>query len=368
MQHRELAPIGASANDAVDRFERVVTGLVDDLGNLGVLVAINVDGIGKLTLTAGHSNLDKSRAVHPGDVFAIGSQTKTITAMILFLLARGGRVDLDNSVQEYVDLPIDQRITVRHLLMNTSGLGEYSFSLFASRYDPLVEYVPRDLVAMALPQGQIFEPGDRFDYSNTGWVVAAMVIEAVTGKSYGAAAAEYIVDPLGLKRTGFGGIIPDGERLLCYMTAPTAPEPVETSTLLSMALGAGDGLCSADDILAIYQSLLRPDSPLGITLDDLVKDTAKPSRRPNHPLSLGTEYGLGLERRAYAGSEVWGHPGSIGACRTSTWIDAGRSVGVTTALTCHIADDSWDDNIRHPRAQLFSMALNTAYALACDRD
>jgi hypothetical protein len=84
-------------------------------------------------------------------------------------------------------------------------------------------------------------------------------------------------------------------------------------------------------------------------------------------MSLGTEYGLGIERRAWAGSDVWGHPGSTLGARTSTWIDPERRVAVATAATTHVGQPGPGDDIRYPRAQLFATALNTAYALAADR-
>jgi D-alanyl-D-alanine carboxypeptidase len=362
-QHSSLQAIAPSAADALARLDRVVSDFVDRLGNLGILVAIDVEGLGRMTFTAGHTDLGKSRPVQPGDVFQIGSQTKTIVAMILFLMARDGLLDLDDPVTRYLDIPVDGRISVRHLLMNSSGLGEYTFAFSVSGGDMRNAIAPRDLVSLALPQGQLFEPGERFDYCNTGWVIAAMLIEALTGRSYRDVADERIAKPLGLRASGFGGKIPPNDRMQWYMKVAGAPEPVETSGRVGWAFGAGDGFANADDILAIYSSLMRKDSPLGISLQDLAAETAKPSLRPHVPLSLGTEYGLGLERRAWAGSEVWGHPGSTGGCRTSTWIDVARGVSVTTAATVNLGTSNVGEDVRYPRAQLFSMALNAAYAL-----
>lgn len=350
--------------DCLNRLDHVLADLVGPLGNLGALVAIDVDGVGRAILTAGHSNLDKSREVGPDDFYRIGSQSKTVLAMTLLSMAHEGLVDLDKAVRHYLDLPIDPRITVRHLLMNASGMGEYTFPIFSARYDPRISYSPRDLIALALPQGQIFEPGDRFDYCNTGWVVAALVIETLTGKDYGDVIADRVVAPLGLKATAFGGKSPSGEPMRCYTSVSVTEEPVETTNCLSWAYGAGDGIASASDILAIYQSLTRERSPVGVSLQEMTKETKQPSANPYYPMSIGAEYGLGLELRAWAGSRVWGHPGSTVSCRSSTWIDPERGVAIATCVTGHIRVGTAGDDIRYPRAQLFSMALNTAYALA----
>ncbi len=68
----------------------------------------------------------------------------------------------------------------------------------------------------------------------------------------------------------------------------------------------------------------------------------------------------------WAGAEVWGHPGSTGSVRTSTWIDAARRVAVATCVTGNVELHGSDDHLRDPRAQVFAMALNTADALRAE--
>jgi D-alanyl-D-alanine carboxypeptidase len=286
----------------------------------------------------------------------------------MLLLHRAKLVNLDGRVLDYLDLPIDARITVRHLVMNMCGLGEMTFAMLPGRFDPRVKYHPRDLVALALPQGQLFAPGSQFDYCNTGWTVAALVIEAVTGKPYGDVIRERILQPLGLVNSFFGGNAPKDRMMRGYLTSPATAGPVDMADCSSWAFGAGDGVSDVDDMLDLFGSLCDSDSPIGVSLSNLTERTGKPCATPYFPLSLGTQYGLGVERRAWAGSEVWGHPGSTYAYLSGTWMDAVRGVTVTTcvtrALTLPLSPDA---ELRYPRAQLFAMALNTAYALADER-
>lgn len=362
----DFQPRSEAAADALGRFERVAGDFVAYLGALGALVTINVEDLGRAVFTAGHSDVTRSRAVHPTDAYQIGSQSKTFTAVTLALLARDRVVDLDRSILDYLDLPVDRRITLRHCLMNTCGLGEYT-SVLGDGFDRRLVLAPRNLIGLALPQGQLFEPGERFDYCNTGWVIAALAIEAVTRKSYATVVEDRILQPLGLKASAFGGRLPEGEVMRGYVTLPAKAEPVDMTAGLSWAFGAGDGVASAPDVLKFYLSLLRDDSPLGVSLQDLTADTAKPSSQPHFAMSLGAEYGLGLERRAWAGREVWGHPGSTYSTRSSTWIDPQVRVGITTCITMDYKPGLAGDDIRYPRAQLFAMALDTAYALAAER-
>ncbi|RJF90237.1 serine hydrolase domain-containing protein [Sphingomonas cavernae] len=350
--------------DAVQRLNNLANYHVDVLKNVGVSIGIDLPGSERIYVTAGHADRHGTTPVKKDHLFQIGSQSKTAVAMTLLLLERSGAVSLDDAVLDHVDLPIDRRITIRHLLMNASGLGEFTSAFVQRQLDPHITYAPRDLVAMALPQGQIFEPGDRFDYSNTGWVVAALAIEAVTGERYGDVIRRLILDPLQLKNTWFGGGAPTDRMMRGYIQSPVKSEPIDSSECLSWAYGAGDGVSNVDDMLDLFGALIKPDSNIGINLSDLTRQTAKHCDKPYFSLSFGTEYGLGVERRAWAGQEVWGHPGSTFSYVTSTWIDAAAKVVVTTCVTRNVSIDETDTALRYPREQLFAMTLNTAYAVA----
>lgn len=354
----------SAPHDALRRFQCILDELIGALGNLGVVAAVDIQGQGRHHFAAGHVDLQRSRPANPAHLFQIGSQSKTVVALTLLHLSRAGLLGLDDEVRSYLDLPIDPRITVRHLLMNTCGLGETMHAMPPARRDPRLRMTPRDLLALALPQGQLFEPGSQFDYCNTGWIIAALIIESVCGKPYGEVIREKILQPLGLSDTHFGGTAPVERMLRGYVASPATAGFIDTAGHLSWAFGAGDGVSSLDDMLDLFGSLLGSDSPIGMSLVDLNGTTAKPSSSPYHPLSLGTEYGLGIERRAWAGDEVWGHPGSTTSYLSGTWIDPKHGVVVTTCVTRAISlPASPEIELRYPRAQLFAMALNTAYAL-----
>lgn len=355
------------AADAARRFQCLLQQFVDVLGNLGALAAIDIQGAGRSYFTAGAADSSGTRPAKAGHLFQIGSQSKTFVAVTLVLLERAGKLTLDDRVVDHLDLPIDARITLRHLLMNTSGLGEYTVAAVTHRSDPRQKYAPRDLVTLALPQGQIFAPGEYFDYCNTGWVIAAMIIEKVERKPYQDAIRDRVLAPLGLDDTVFGGKPSTDRMLRGYIKSDVLPEPVDSSDALGWAYGAGDGVSSLDDMLDFYGSLIRPGSPIGVSLDDLSHTTARASANPYVALSIGAEYGLGLEKRAWAGREVWGHPGGTVAYSTATWVDAGLGVTVTTCITRVATVGAANAALRYPREQLFAMALNTAYALRVER-
>lgn len=353
------------SNQAAERFQSLLEEFVETLGNLGAVAAIDIAGKGRHYFAAGYADLDRKKPAQPEMPFRIASQSKTVVAMTMLLLERNGVLTLDHSVQSYLDLPIDPRITVRHLLTNQCGLGETAYAMPASRWDPRHNYSPRDLVMMALPQGQLFDPGSRFDYCNTGWVIAAMIVEAVAHQPYGKVLHDVLLAPLGLKNSWFGGVIPAAEMLHGYLDTPVTNGFVDMASCLGTSFGAGDGIATLDDMLSLFSSLIDGKTSIGIQLADLTADLGQPAPEPYFPMSMGTKYGLGIERRAWAGSEVWGHPGSAAyAYNSGTWVDQTYGITISTCVTRATKfPPPPTASYAYPREQLFAQALSTAYTL-----
>lgn len=359
------------AGNPVGRLVRLSEYLVEKLDNLGVLVAIDVPGRPRLYIEAGHRSLDRQSAITRNDLYQIGSQTKMMTALAVLLLAREGAVRLDDAVVTHLPLNIDRRICIRHLLQHTSGLGEFTDVMMGPHFDPQVIYEPNELVALARTQGQIFEPGNRFDYCNTGWVIAAMLIESITGRRYADVLTERVLQPLGMTDSyvGAGGAVPV-EKMACgYLKTRTGTAPLDSARLpMSWAIGSGDVVSGCDDMLTFARALLSGDSAIGLTLDDLARDIVRPTRSPKFAMSIGTEYGYGLQGMQWAGPLVWGHRGGTFGYNTSTWVDPVEGIAVVTCVT-RILDLTEGElaSLRYPGPQLFALALATAYSLNEER-
>ncbi len=337
------------------------------LGAVGVWVAIDIPGRPRIHVAAGHRRIGGGEAVRADDLYQIGSQTKTLMAIAIVLLQKDGVLSLDDKVIDLIDLPIDPRITVRHLITNTSGLGEYTSGMAWPDIDPRAAYTARELFTLARPQGQAAEPGAAFDYCNTGWAVAAMIVDALTAAGWVTFVRKRIFEPLGL--TGafmWGEAIPMQRMARGYLRLPRSPDLYDTGeTGLGWAYGAGDAVASHDDMIGLYRALLAPKNAIGVTLADLTAETFAPSEKPRFALSLGAEYAYGLERRAWGGRPLWGHPGRTPGYAASTWADPAAEIIVATAYT-----NVWDATeppdlaaLRYNGPQLFTLAVMTAYAI-----
>ncbi|MEV7405562.1 serine hydrolase domain-containing protein [Streptomyces sp. NPDC091267] len=271
---------------------------------------------GSSSLTSGVADVPAQTPVRGDSRFRIGSMTKPFVATVVLQLVGKHRVALDAPVERYLPGVVrgpggDGRvITVRQLLQYTSGLPDYLTYLSPQDIlkDPLAHHDTRDLVDLALAHQPTFPPGEGWKYSNTNYLLAGMLIEKVTGHTYGKEIRRRIIRPLGLHATSVPGDSPAifGPHPRGYARpGPDAPLMDVTAINPSVAGASGEMISSASDLnrflgALVGGRLLRPAQ---------LKEMMTP---PSHPGTDGRYYGLGLEgRQLPCGGVYWGHGGDI---------------------------------------------------------
>ncbi|GAA2800569.1 serine hydrolase domain-containing protein [Streptomyces showdoensis] len=272
------------------------------------------DGKGRWTGTAGERK--------GNDRFRVGSITKTFTATVLLQLQAEGRIDLDDPVEKWLPGVVSghghdgRGITVRQLLNHTSGIYSYTSDpafqervfgagFLQHRYDT---WTPKQLVDVAMAHEPDFAPGTSWNYSNTNFVLAGMVIEKVTGRSYAKAVENRIVKPLKLRATSVPGTdsrMPRPHSGAYSKLASDASGPTYDVTALnpSIAGAAGEMISDSNDLQTFYRALLKGRLLPAAELKEMT-DTVRVTPE------LG--YGLGLmQQKLSCGKEVWGHGGGI---------------------------------------------------------
>ena len=163
----------------------------------------------------GYADLDTHTPVARDTQFLLGSVTKQFTAMAILILKDRGKLQLDDPLAKYCpEFPAYARtITIRHLLNHTSGLPDYEEILLGKvDYDKLYqsskspraahEFTSAEaLRALSLQPKLNFAPGEKFEYSNSGYVVLAQIVERVSGMRYAEFMKRNIFDPLGMQAT-----------------------------------------------------------------------------------------------------------------------------------------------------------------------
>jgi CubicO group peptidase (beta-lactamase class C family) len=154
----------------------------------------------------GMADLEHRVPITPQSVFCIGSTSKQFTATSLILLQQQGKLSLDDDIRKYIpELPdYGHTITIRHLLNHTSGIRDY-IGLMGMSGINIDDVVTNDeILRMIVRQkGLNFDPGVKHRYSNSGYLLAAIIVGRVSGGSLRQFAREHIFTPLGMERTTF---------------------------------------------------------------------------------------------------------------------------------------------------------------------
>ena len=328
------APAMAAGADPHEATRQAVRAAVKD-GVPGVTLTAK-DGRRTWSTTAGVGNLRTHAPRSADDRYRVGSITKTFVSTVVLQLEAEGRLSLDDTVEKWLPGVVHgnghdgSRITLRQLLNHTSGIFNYTADetfgrtyflkdgFFRHRYDTKT---PEQLVAVAMAHRPDFAPGTSWNYSNTNYVLAGMVIQKVTGRSYGEEIRDRVIEPLHLTATSVPGTrvtVPRPSSRAYSKLAQTATGPTYDVTRLnpSLASSAGEMISDSADLDRFYSALLKGRLLPPKQLKEM-KATVTVEGIPN------AGYGLGLiDRKLSCGVHVWGHDGGI---------HGSNSVAVTTA-------------------------------------
>jgi CubicO group peptidase (beta-lactamase class C family) len=176
----------------------------------GIVAAVYRDGRVAELYASGGALCDGSGEANPYAAYEIGSISKHMTAVGLLLLWEQGRVDLEAPVGNYLnDIPDHwKRVTMRQLLTHTSGVPDYEEAGGYAIYETSPR--PQQIFDVVRERPLDFDPGTRWHYSNTGYVLISLVIERVSGEHFGDYMREHVFAPHHLEHTFVSGYGPPG--------------------------------------------------------------------------------------------------------------------------------------------------------------
>src|SRR5580698_9862694 len=235
--------------------EQVVQSYVDSKQFMGAALVAR-DGKVLLSKGYGFANLEWGVANSPASKFRLGSITKQFTAACILLLEERGKLKVDDPVKKYMtDAPAAwDKVTIFNLLTHTSGIPSFTgFPDYSST--EAVPTTPEKLVARFRDKPLEFQPGEKWNYSNSGYVLLGYLIEKISGESYEKFVQENIFTPLGMKDSGYDSnstIIP--HRASGYSLGPNGP--VNAGYInMTVPLSAGGLYSTTDDLLRWEQGL-----------------------------------------------------------------------------------------------------------------
>lgn len=262
---------------------------------------------GKVVLRKGYglANVELGVPNSPESVFELGSVTKQFTGAAILLLAEQGKVKLDDEITKYLpDFPTHgQKITLEALLTHTAGIPNYT---------DMAEWIPRvredmpldTLIALFKGKPLDFNPGTKWSYSNSGYILLGAVIEKASGKSYERFVEDEIFQKIGMKSSRYGSpteVIPN--RAYGY---DKGDEGYRNAQYLSMTqpYAAGSLMSTVDD-LALWDRALSEETLLRRASLDRFFVPAKLAS------GMNTHYALGWGVGEIGGKQVQAHGGGI---------------------------------------------------------
>jgi CubicO group peptidase (beta-lactamase class C family) len=280
----------------------------------------------------GSANLELGVPISPATVFDIGSTSKQFTAMSILLLARDGKLALDDDVRRYVpELPAYRApVTIRHLLHHTSGVRDYLtlMELAGKRFED-VSTDADALDLLARQRALDFAPGTEWEYSNSGFFLLSVIVQRVSGQSLRRFAQANIFGPLGMTHTHFH----DDHQMLIPNRATGYDPPDSTGEFridMSNFEQTGDGAVNTtvEDLLLWDRNFYSGKVGGGEVLAEMVKPGT---------LTDGTvlDYASGLFVDHYRGLATVAHGGAWAGYRAELLRFPSEHVSV--ACLCNLA-------------------------------
>lgn len=265
--------------------------------------------------------------------FNLASSGKMFTAVAVLQLVQQGKLDLDAPIGRYLpDWPVARvrdTVTPRQLLTHTSGLGSYwgaAFQAARATLRTLGDHAP------LLAQEPAFEPGQRWQYSNSGFMLLGLLIEAASGENYYDYIAKHIFEPSDMRDSGYFEIDGKAEHVAVPHRGGSGAEKNRSFAMPEpRGAGAGGGYSSPKDLLRFHRALTG-GTLLDARTNELLMSAVQlpPAERGRPP------HGLGLLRYQVGEDIAYGHPG--GADGIGVDFRAGKSSGWALVVMSNVSD------------------------------
>ena len=336
----------------------------------GCSVGVDLDGRSVLEKGFGMADLERGTANRHDTIFEAGSVSKQFTAAAVLLLARDGKLSLDDPIQKYLpELPdYGAAVTIRHLLTHTSGLRDWGSVAGIGGWPRTTRVYTHAHVLDILSRQRAlnFVPGSRWSYSNSGFNLAAMLVARVSGMSFSEFTRQRLFNPLGMTSTSWRDdhtrIVPG--RALAY---EREDDGYHLDLPFENVYGNGGLLTTVGDLLKWTRNFQSP------VVGDaaFVREQTTPGRFSD---GRAHDYGLGVWVGTYRGLREVRHSGSTAGYRAylTTFPDARASVAVlcnaadaaAEALTYKVVDAVLASSLEPRKPTAGTHALTEAEALA----
>ena len=260
----------------------------------------------------GMANLEYNVRISPETIFHMASVSKQFTAFSIVLLARQGKLNLDDDIRKYLSWfpDLKEKITIRNLLNHTSGIRD-QWQMLAISGTRLDDVITQDQIIKILSKQQAlnFKPGDQYSYSNSGFTMLAEIVKSVTGQTLRQFTDSAIFKPLGMMNTHFHDDYTEIVKNRSYSYDSIDSLHYANSILSYSTAGATSLFTNINDMSKWIMNFY--DHKVG---DQKDIDQLTQKGRLNNGKEL--DYALGISVNTYNGYKVFSHNGADAGYRT----------------------------------------------------
>lgn len=295
----------------------------------------------------GFKNVGANTFNDSNTIFQIGSVTKQFTSTIILKLVEQGRLSLSDKLGKYFpDFPNANKINIENLLTHTSGIYNYTNDTSFMMHDVEKALSQAHFLSMIKSKPLGFEPGSRFSYSNSGYMMLGYIIEKVTGKKYEHVVREQIFKPLGMMHSGFDFThLNSNDKAIGYDVINGASSGKSMIVDSSVSYAAGAVYSTLRDMHKWNQSVSSG------TL--LQKSSYENAFSPRH-----SKYGLGWAIDTIEGRRVITHNGGIHGFLSHNTVIPADSISIT------ILSNAGATNVGQISKDVFAILYNKPYKVA----
>jgi D-alanyl-D-alanine carboxypeptidase len=334
-----LTACGGSSTDTPEPLLPLIETIVVDYQNvINDIVSDDIPGIVLLVEkpqtrflgSAGVSNLQTQRAMQVTDTIPTASIGKKMIALLAAQLADEGLLTLDNTLDTWLSESILSRIsnshqmTFRQLLNHTSGIFNYADVDDGEAYTELLLAEPEvlktdiDFLELIFDHPSYFLPGEGYEYSNSGYSLAALIMDDVLGEHHSVAMRNRFFDPLGMTATFYKGSEASlGDFVSGYLTTDDVEQLDTRPFLINTSQANSPVISSVEDMATFLKALITDDS----FASEAVKDTLFGE---DNLITQGAneKSGLGIDIVTIDGNTVYAHAGlTFGYMSQSIYIE-----------------------------------------------
>jgi CubicO group peptidase (beta-lactamase class C family) len=293
------------STDLQKKIDAAANDVLHETGVPSASVAVVKDGKIAFLQAYGKARLEPALPAQPQMRYAVGSISKQFTASAILMLQEEGKLSLDDKVAKFIpDLTRANEVTIRELLSHTSGYQDY----YPQDYTPPLMMKPTtaaEIMDRWARKPLDFDPGTKWQYSNTNYVIAGAIVEKASGMTVFDFLQKKIFAPMGMNEVAnidqnkLGDTDPSG-----YMRYGLGPLRVAKAEAPGWMFAAGELAMPASelakwDISIIDQKLLKPASYKEFETEVVLKN------------GVGTRYGLGVDVLSESGHRVLEHSGEV---------------------------------------------------------